>query len=125
MKKTAIILVVMVMAITLSGCIKINNDQNDGDFTQEEIKTLAQCLTDKGVKMYGAVWCGHCSTQKKMFGDAFQYVNYIECDANTNIETARICVSENISGVPAWDFADGTRKTGVLQFSELAELAGC
>ena len=30
---------------------------------------LAQCLTAKGVKMYGAYWCSHCQNQKKAFGD--------------------------------------------------------
>ena len=29
---------------------------------------LAQCLTDKGAKFYGAFWCSHCQEQKAEFG---------------------------------------------------------
>ena len=29
--------------------------------------------------MYGAYWCPHCQAQKKVFGESFQYVPYVEC----------------------------------------------
>ncbi|MBA4336610.1 hypothetical protein C0416_02435 [bacterium] len=131
MRKIFLILTSFVLIVGLSGCIKINGgDPQNGNGTQdeltgEELTKIAKCLTEKGVKMYGAVWCSHCSNQKKAFGDAFQYINYIECDANTNLETAKICVEEGIEGVPAWDLPDGSRKAGETSPTELAELAGC
>src|SRR6266700_8112952 len=51
-------------------------------FHYRKVSTLdgfAQCLKDRGAKMYGAWWCPHCADQKEMFGFAFQYVNYVEC----------------------------------------------
>lgn len=29
---------------------------------------FAKCLSEKGVKFYGAFWCSHCANQKAMFG---------------------------------------------------------
>lgn len=43
--------------------------------------SLAKCLSDKGVKMYGAFWCGHCQNQKAEFnGNLEKYNIYVECD---------------------------------------------
>lgn len=90
-----------------------------------EITKIAQCLADKGAKMYGAVWCGHCANQKKAFGEAFELINYVECDANTDLEGAKECVEKKIMSVPAWDIPGQDLITGEHTPEELAELAGC
>lgn len=90
----------------------------------EETEKLAKCLTEKGAVMYGAYWCGHCTTQKKMFGDSFQYINYIECTDEEGGGVAA-CAKEKINGLPTWIFADGVHHEGAQQFKELAELSGC
>lgn len=83
-------------------------------------ETLAKCLTEKGVKMYGAYWCGHCKNQKEMFGDAFQYVDYIECT-----ETPGLCDSAGVSGYPTWVGPDGSKYPGEKSLNELANMFGC
>jgi len=41
---------------------------------------LANVLKEKGVTMYGAYWCPHCSRQKELFGaEAWSVMNYVEC----------------------------------------------
>ena len=41
---------------------------------------LAKVLKEKGVTMYGAFWCPHCSRQKEIFGaEAWSLMNYVEC----------------------------------------------
>lgn len=41
---------------------------------------LAKELKQKGVTMYGAYWCPHCSRQKEIFGaEAWSIMNYVEC----------------------------------------------
>lgn len=41
---------------------------------------LAKVMKEKGVTMYGAYWCPHCSRQKELFGkEAWGYINYVEC----------------------------------------------
>lgn len=82
---------------------------------------FAQCLTEKKITMYGAVWCSHCQDQKKEFGSAFKYVNYVECPDNT-----AICTAKAIKGFPTWMNEDGSKRLeGFQSFEKLAELSGC
>jgi hypothetical protein len=86
---------------------------------------VAQCLTKKGVKMFGAYWCPHCQNQKKEFGNSWQYVDYIECSLPGGNGQTKECNEAKIESYPTWEFADGERKTGEIPVEELAETAGC
>ena len=50
-----------------------------GNRRQHKHDAFARCLTERGVKMYGAWWCPHCVEQKEMFGASFEYAPYVEC----------------------------------------------
>lgn len=98
-------------------------ERNQGPDKRQD---LAQCLTDKGAKMYGAYWCPHCQSQKKLFGRAFSKVTYVECAIPGNPrEQTQACKDANISGYPTWTFADGSRTNGEQSLADLAEKAGC
>lgn len=90
------------------------------------IEEFAQCLSGSGVKMYGADWCPHCQNQKKLFGDAFKFVDYTECadSANPRVQM-KACSDADITGYPTWVFADGQRLEGEASFEDLAEKSGC
>ena len=85
---------------------------------------LAQCLTEKNVKMYGAFWCGACSTQKELFGPAFKAIDYVECDERGSDAQSEVCQLEGISGYPTWEI-NGQKSTGVQPLESLAASAGC
>ena len=80
---------------------------------------LAQCLTDNGAVMYGTKTCSHCNNQKDMFGDAFKYVNYVECT-----EQIQLCRDKGISSVPVWEIG-GQFYLGERSLESLATIAGC
>ena len=82
-------------------------------------EALAKCLTAKGVMMYGSKYCGHCTAQKETFGEAFQYINYIECAESS------ACSDAGISAVPTWVDAQGNKYSGNKKLSDLAQLFGC
>jgi hypothetical protein len=86
---------------------------------------LAQCLTEKGVKEYGTFWCPNCAKQKKMLGDAYQYIDYIECDPRGDDQQAELCIQKGIEKYPTWEFSDGTMLIGTQELNVLAETAGC
>ncbi len=88
------------------------------------VAELAQCLTDNGVEMYGAFWCGACNEQKKLFGNTFKYVEYIECDARGEDPQPERCQIEGISGYPTWKI-NGQTMNGVRNLEQLASIAGC
>lgn len=84
---------------------------------------LAKYLTEKGAKLYGAYWCPHCKDQKATFGDAFQYIDYYECDPKGEDARADQCIAAKIEGYPTW-IINGKEVGGAKSLSELAKLIG-
>ena len=105
----------------------------------EEVDAFAKCLSEKGVKYYGAFWCSNCAKQNKMFGTSKQYINYIECDPRCtrdennklpaycvgNVENSLLCIEKKVEKYPDFEFADSSRLVGVQQFETLAAKTGC
>ncbi|MEI6296996.1 MAG: hypothetical protein WCO84_05110 [bacterium] len=65
---------------------------------------FAGCLASKNVVMYGAVWCSHCQNQKKLFGDSFRLVKYVECPDNI-----KLCTDKGVTGYPTWEFSEDSK----------------
>ncbi|MEY4722940.1 MAG: hypothetical protein RLZZ324_453 [Candidatus Parcubacteria bacterium] len=88
---------------------------------------LAQCLTEKGVKMYGAYWCPHCQQQKKDFGkEAFDKITYVECAIPGDPQSQTpACKDAGVTSYPTWVFPSGDRPTGEQPLKDLADKAGC
>jgi thiol-disulfide isomerase/thioredoxin len=85
-----------------------------------KLDDFAKCLTSAGAVMYGAEWCAHCQDEKKLFGDSFKYVNYIECP--DNIER---CLKAGVEGYPTWIFPDGKKLIGEQGLEKLSQESGC
>ena len=90
-----------------------------------ELDEFAQCLKDNGAIFYGAFWCPHCQTQKKMFGRSERLLPYVECSTPDGRAQNTTCREKNIEGYPAWEFKDGSRLTGEIPLKTLAEKTGC
>ncbi len=76
--------------------------------------------------MYGAYWCPVCNNQKSKFGSlGAAKLNYIECDARGENGNPDLCLRKGIARYPTWEFTDGTRLVGELDFEQLAEKTGC
>lgn len=117
--------VIMAVIVLIVGAIAVVRQQTKTE--EADIKApLAQCLTDKGVKMYGAYWCPHCAKQKKLFGAAFGKVTYVECAVpGDSRKQTQACQDADIASYPTWIFPDGTRTTGEQSLEALAKKAGC
>ncbi|MBS3072976.1 C2H2-type zinc finger protein [Candidatus Pacearchaeota archaeon] len=86
---------------------------------------FAQCLTDNNVTMYGAWWCNHCQDQKDLFGDSWQYVNYIECSTPDGNAQLPVCTNAGIGGYPTWELSNGSRIDRVLTLKYLSQITNC
>ncbi|MEY4744181.1 MAG: hypothetical protein RL272_126 [Candidatus Parcubacteria bacterium] len=117
-----VVILVIVAVLAVFAYFRIADRETGPDLRGD----LAQCLTDKGVKMYGAYWCPHCQAQKKAFGAAFKKVTYVECaiPGDPRSQTQE-CKDAKIEGYPTWVFPDGTRQSGEVSMAGLAEKAGC
>lgn len=92
---------------------------------------FAQCLDEKGFVMYGSVTCLACAKQRALFGDAFQFVEEIECDPrNPHPETER-CIAKKIEKTPTWiqENEEGSElyrfQPGWQPLEKLSEVSGC
>jgi len=89
--------------------------------------SFAKCLASKQAKMYGLYWCPHCVDQKRMFGDAFHYVPYVECavGAPGSGQMQPVCQAAGVKLFPSWQFGAAPPKEGVLSLEELSARTGC
>ncbi len=110
--------------LVVVGLVIFAANNSVGESAPSPYDDFAQCLTDTGVKMYGAWWCPHCESQKELFGSAFDRLTYIECStaARTMNQT---CKDAGIEGYPTWEFSDGSRASGEQSFASLSEASGC
>jgi hypothetical protein len=95
--------------------------------SQHQHDAFARCLSDRGVKMYGAWWCPHCVEQKEKFAASFEYAPYVECGikGQTNGQS-QICKDASVKEYPTWQFPPmGERVARVFTLQELSDRTGC
>ncbi len=118
MKKSTKIIVAAVVLVLAVLFFTRNNEVEAGKYDE-----FAKCITEKGAIFYGSFQCTHCTTQKNLFGNSMQYVNYVECGPLGGPQTLA-CQQAGIDSYPSWII--GNKKyEGVQQFSRLAELTEC
>jgi hypothetical protein len=122
LRKNLIIVAIVVVVFVIIGSLVYLNEKRKSN--NPALIDFAKCLSDKGVKMYGAYWCPHCNNQKKMFGDAWKDF-YIECALPSGNGQTQACQDAGINGYPTWVFQDGKKVEGELSFEELSQYSGC
>lgn len=86
---------------------------------------FATCLKEKGATFYGAFWCPHCQSQKKLFGSSVKLLPYVECSTADASGQLQVCKDKKIDGYPTWEFADGSRLNGEIPLQQLADKTSC
>lgn len=122
MKTNKIIILITIFTLLIVGYIIFKNTDNAGP---SKLDGFAQCLTEKNAKFYGAFWCSHCQSQKKLFGSSVKYVNYIECSTPDGQGVLPICKENGIVGYPTWTFNDESRLSGEISLEELSSKTQC
>jgi len=108
--------IMLVLAAAYAGFWYHNNHRYDG---------FARCLATKQVRMYGLFSCPHCADQKAMFGKAFQYVPYVECEIRGTHGLAPACKAAGAKLFPSWQFGTDPPIPGVFPLEELSDKTGC
>ena len=84
---------------------------------------LAMYMADHGAVMYGSFKCPHCNLQKHMFGEAFRYIKYVECNPKGENANPSLCFAKGIMNYPTWEI-DGKYYEGAMPLEQLAKIAG-
>lgn len=89
--------------------------------------TLAQCLSVKGIKIYGASPCAQCEAQKQLFGEAWKYVDYIDCSDEQGVPIPKPqCRGMHLRTLPTWVFPNNNvRLESEVPLEKLEEISGC
>lgn len=86
---------------------------------------FATCLEEKGAVFYGAFWCTHCQSQKKLFGVSQKLLPYVECSTADGKGQTQVCLEKKIQSYPTWTFADGSALNGEIPLQQLADKTSC
>ncbi len=89
-----------------------------------KMNNFAQCLADKGAKFYGASWCSHCQSQKKLLENS-KNMPYVECATADGKGQEQVCADAKIESYPTWIFADGSRQSGEVSLEILSQKTSC
>jgi uncharacterized membrane protein len=84
---------------------------------------LAKHLGKIGAVMYGSFKCTHCLEQKRLFGDAFKYVTYVECHPQGPDANPSLCFARGIQNYPTWEIS-GAYYQGTMSLERLAQISG-
>ena len=119
----------------IGGLMPLEESENDGvsekeSYTEEDKEKLlsfSECLASKGIKAYGAGWCGYCKKLKETFGgEASPF--YIECqnEDGSPTENANICNEEEIQGFPTIKLnGESSGLSALSSLEDFAEATGC
>lgn len=115
---------VALVVVLVAGLIFVRNNASKAPENMTAFDTFGQCLSDAGAKFYGAFWCPHCQSQKKLLQNS-KRIPYIECSTPDGKAQTPLCIEKKITGYPTWEFADGTVKATELTLAELSEKTSC
>lgn len=96
---------------------------------KKDYTDLAKCLTEKGLREYGSYVCASCKAEKKALGDAFQFIDYVECHPRGPNPQVDLCLEKDIDHTPTWilepNGVEQKRVDGFQGPENLAKFAGC
>ena len=84
---------------------------------------LAMYMADHGAVMYGSYKCPHCNQQKQMFGEAFRYIKYVECNPKGENANPSLCFAKGVMNYPTWEI-DGKFYEGAMPLEQLSKITG-
>lgn len=118
---TIVIVILAVVLLAVFAGKQANKDTNP--VRTAAVQSVADFLTQSGVKFYGASWCPHCADQKEFFGKAVKSLPYIECStAGAGSPQTQVCIDNKIEHYPTWAFANGTAASIVAAPIDLADI---
>src|SRR3989344_7745297 len=118
----------IILALVLVGVSYLDHR---GNVPSGKYAEFAGCLYDKGFVMYGSKGCAACAKQRAMFGDAFQFVEEIECDPRFEGVDRERCEPKKIVRTPTWVQEDEEGNelfrfpAGVVELDDLSAQSGC
>ncbi len=123
LSKVALSVVVAAAVVFGSAMIQSISVGTQAGAANEYQTGLAKHLRKNGAIMFGSFKCPHCNEQKKLFGDAFKYIAYVECHPKGENANPSLCFARGILNYPTWEIK-GRHYSGALSLEDLSKLSG-
>ncbi|MEI7718711.1 MAG: hypothetical protein WCI72_02495 [archaeon] len=120
MEKKYVITISVIVILLLASLIYYSISRPTPEFTAAEKESLAKCLTQKGIYLYGTINCPNCEVQKKEFEEAVTEIVYVNCF----IETKRCGKYSEQKVYPFWGM-NTTTIVGPVPLAKLKEKTSC
>jgi uncharacterized membrane protein len=121
-----------ITAVIFAGVLAfITYTMQTGAIPSGKYDTFAQCIYEKGFRMYGSATCVFCARQRALFGDSVEYIKEIECDPRNADNESERCITKNVERTPTWIIEDTEGndikrfEPGVLSLETLSVESGC
>jgi hypothetical protein len=125
LKPTKLTVIASIVLLTSATGCAVTNKISKKFIQNPSTLALADHLQQKGAKMYGTYWCLACQGQKKAFGkQAFNKINYIECDPAGKNPQTNLCKQAKVTGFPTWQIDGKLSCQGGCTLNNLADLSG-
>lgn len=111
---------VLLVAVGFLILVLLGSRYFSGDNSRFDLDSFAKCIAGKNIAMYGAEWCPHCQNEKYRFGEAFEFIPYIECP-----DEPQKCIAAGVTAYPTWIFGDGRKIEGDMPLEMLSKESGC
>ncbi len=121
----------VVVAILLAGATHLVFASSKPAVPSGTYDTFAQCMYERGMRMYGSVTCAFCARQREILGDSFEYIREIECDPRNPGNVAELCIAKKIERTPTWILENEAGEDvhrfepGIQSLKALSEVSGC
>jgi hypothetical protein len=87
-------------------------------YSKQEQREIGMCLNEKGIVFYCTSMSLYCMRQRKLLGEAFEFIEYVDCDEIENIEEC------GGLSMPAWKINNNIYY-GIRDLKRLSDSVGC
>jgi uncharacterized membrane protein len=119
-------LIGLTFATLIISVMHASHSSNNAFSSKESLRlrSVAEHLSARGFKFYGASWCAHCQEQKELFGSAANSLPYVEC-SKYGPKGPRVteCELMKIQNYPTW-IIENRRIERIISVERLIHLSG-
>lgn len=116
---------IVIAGLVVSGIVYF---VQSGTVVKEDYTAFVEHLNEKGWVYYKSYTCSNCKRQEKLFGDAYQKLNAVECHPKGPNGNPELCLKRNITKTPTWlleqDDQEMMRLEGLQPIEDLMKISG-
>jgi uncharacterized membrane protein len=116
---------ILIAGVVISGVVFF---AQTGTVVKEDHSDLVKYMNEQGWTYYKSYTCSNCRRQEKLLGQAYEFVNSVECHPDGPDGNSELCLEKGIDKTPTWilerDGEEVMRLEGLQPIEKLTEVSG-